>query len=105
MIFIYNLAGWCCLCRCDEETISHLLLHCSIAYGLWSFAFWRFCILWVLPGCVSVFFFFFVGIIGWESINLRFGIWFLHALFWIIWLERNRHIFENVERTASQILF
>ena len=59
MIFIYNLAGWCCLCRCDEETISHLLLHCSIAYGLWSFAFWRFCILWVLPGCVSVFFFFF----------------------------------------------
>ena len=30
----YQLAGWCCMCRCDGETISHLLLHCSVAYGL-----------------------------------------------------------------------
>ena len=105
MIFISNLVGWCCLCRCDEETISHLLLHCSIAYGLWSLHSGVF----VFCGCCQVvyqfLFFFFVGVIGWGSINLRFGIWFLHALFWIIWLERNRRIFENVEHTASQILF
>jgi hypothetical protein len=25
----YTMAGWCCMCQCDEETVDHLLIHCS----------------------------------------------------------------------------
>ena len=30
------LVNCCCLCRCDEETVDHLFLHCKIAHPLWS---------------------------------------------------------------------
>jgi hypothetical protein len=24
------------MCRCNGETVAHLLLHCEVAFGLWS---------------------------------------------------------------------
>lgn len=27
---------WCCMCRCNGEMMDHLLLHCDVAYVLWS---------------------------------------------------------------------
>ena len=30
------LVNWCCLCRCDGETVDNLLLHCKFAHALWS---------------------------------------------------------------------
>jgi hypothetical protein len=27
---------WCCLCKKSGESIDHLLLHCEIAWDLWS---------------------------------------------------------------------
>ena len=30
------LVNWCGLCRCDEEIVDYLLLHCSFAHALWS---------------------------------------------------------------------
>ena len=30
---------WCIMCRCNGETVDHLLLHCSKAYRLWSLVF------------------------------------------------------------------
>ena len=35
----YTMAGWCCMCQCDEETVDHLLIHCSAIQPLWSFVF------------------------------------------------------------------
>jgi hypothetical protein len=35
----FQLVSWCCMCRCAGETISHLLVHCPVVYGLWSFVF------------------------------------------------------------------
>ena len=28
-----------CMCKSDEESVDHLLFHCSYAYNLWSFVF------------------------------------------------------------------
>ena len=30
----YQLAGWCCMCCRDGETINHLLIRCDLAFGL-----------------------------------------------------------------------
>ena len=39
---------WCCLCRCSEENVDHLLLHCHKVYQLWSFSFSSFGVEWIL---------------------------------------------------------
>ena len=43
---------WCCMCKENGESISHLLLHCSAAMEIWSFMFNIFGIQWVMPGGV-----------------------------------------------------
>jgi hypothetical protein len=97
----YQLAGWCCMCRQDGETINHLLIHCAKAAGLWSFVFRKFGIIWVLPGCVLDLF------LGWYN-----GLGKVHSkiwnmvplcLLWTLWRERNGRTFENSERTDSQV--
>ena len=35
----YTMAGWCYMCQCAEETVNHLLIHCSAIQPLWSFVF------------------------------------------------------------------
>ena len=32
-----DFVDWCIMCRCNGETVDHLLLHCGKAYWLWSF--------------------------------------------------------------------
>jgi hypothetical protein len=32
----YTMAGWCCMCRCEGETVDHLLLHCNVVQKLWN---------------------------------------------------------------------
>lgn len=36
------------MCRCNGETVDHLLIHCSAAFDLWCYIFWVFGIQWVL---------------------------------------------------------
>ena len=40
---------WCIMCRHCGETVDHLLLHCEMAYRLWSFVFKTFGLSWVIP--------------------------------------------------------
>ena len=37
------------MCRHCGETVDHLLLHCEMAYRLWSFVFITFGLSWVIP--------------------------------------------------------
>ena len=39
---------WCCMCKRCVESVDHLLLHCPIAYKLWSMVFGLFGINWVM---------------------------------------------------------
>lgn len=40
---------WCYMCKRCGESMDHLLLHCLIAYELWSMVFCLFVIHWVMP--------------------------------------------------------
>ena len=49
----FDFVDWCIMCRCNGETVNHLLLYCDKAYQLWSLAFRSFGISWVLPRSVA----------------------------------------------------
>ena len=35
----FVLAGWCCMCKADDESMDHLFIHCGAAQLLWSLVF------------------------------------------------------------------
>jgi hypothetical protein len=43
------LINRCGMCKRDEETIDHLLLHCECAEVLWNAFFSRFGLVWTMP--------------------------------------------------------
>ena len=45
----FFLVGWFCMCQCNGKTVDHLLLHCDIAYVLWSEVFKLFGAQWMMP--------------------------------------------------------
>ena len=91
----YSMTSWCCMCRCrcNGETVDHLMLHCPLAVVLWNFFFWVFDVHWVVSGCVMDMLF------GWRN---WFGKHYLEVwnlvplcLMWTIWGEQNQRIFED----------
>ena len=40
------------MCKRNGESVDHLLIHCSIAFDLWSMVFTLFGIHWVMPKTV-----------------------------------------------------
>ena len=46
------ILDWCCMCKRNGESIDHLLIHCSIAFDLWSMVLTLFGIHWVMPKTV-----------------------------------------------------
>ena len=96
------MAGWCCMCQCDGETVDHLLIHCPAIQPLWNFVFRAFHIHWVLPRRVLELLF------GWRN-------WFGRhhsnicnliplCLMWTVWRERNSRTFEDVMKSTYQLL-
>ena len=37
------------MCKCNRESVDHLLLHCPIALKLWSMVLGLFGVCWVMP--------------------------------------------------------
>jgi hypothetical protein len=98
----YTMAGWCCMCRCEGETVDHLLLHCNAVQKLWNFVFDSFHNHWVLPRRVVDLLF------GWRN---WFGKHYSHiwnlihlCLMWMVWRERNSRTFEDVSSSPDQLL-
>ena len=47
------VASRCNLCKKEEESTDHLLIHCNLTHDLWHFVFPLFGVLWVLPSTVK----------------------------------------------------
>ena len=75
------------MCRCNGETVDHLLLHCGKTHRLWSLVFRFFGFSWVLPRTVAD------TLLGWWNWPRKYSssIWNLAplCLMWCLWRERN----------------
>ena len=52
------------MCRHCGESVDHLLLHCEMAYRLWSFVFITFGLSWVVPSSIPDLLFWLVELVG-----------------------------------------
>lgn len=99
----YAMLSWCCMCQCNWETVVHLLMHCSVAFDLWSYVFQMFGIQWVLLEKVLD------SLCGWQirGSNLLSAVWNLIPLC-VLWPmdypEGTKSMyFEDVEWTSLHI--
>ena len=94
-----HLVNSCCLCRCDGETVDHLLLYCKFANALWSEVFLMFGIQWVMPRMVVSLLCAWENYLGIHSSS----IWNMvpACLMWLIWRKRNTCTFEDVEKSID----
>ena len=102
------LANRCFLCEDDEETIDHLLSHCSRAKMLWDLLLFIVDSNWVFPLTVSQ------SLLAWQGANVggkhkRVWITTPLCLFWMLWKERNGVTFKDeapfVHRLKSIFLY
>ena len=94
----FSLANMCPLCWKDEEIIEHLLLQCPMVRGIWSFLLTSVGVAWVIKD----------WFFSWNSIPIRKSqrkAWSAatFCLFWAIWKERNRVVFENEEFSLNRL--
>ena len=90
------------MCKRCGKSVDHLLLHCPIAWELWSLVFCLCGIHWVMPHTVIELF---------ESWQGNFGqhrnvdVWRLGplCLIWCIWRERNARSFKGCKRSLLEI--
>jgi hypothetical protein len=89
------------MCKLNEESMDHLL-HCNVAYALWSALFTHFGLSWVMPRRVIDLF-----ACWWTSGRPRSAaIWKMvpTCLLWCVWNERNNSCFEDLQRSLEDIL-
>ena len=79
---------WCCVCQCSGEAVDHLLVHCKVAYQLWSSALRSFCVSWVLPERVVDLLFGWCNWLGEHSSGIRNLVPL--CMMWTIWREWNK---------------
>ena len=86
----------CILCKDNEESIDHILIHCDKTRVLWTFLLVVFSLKWVFLVSVKNLF------LEWKFKELdkkRRIVWHVApiCLFWCIWKEHNQRIFNNEE--------
>ena len=93
---------WCYMCKRCGELVDHLLLHCPVAFELWSLVFCLCGIHWVMPHKVIELFESWQGKFG-RHRNIDFWRLVPHCLMWCIWSERNARCFGQCEQSLLEI--
>lgn len=95
----WNFANRCILCMEEEESASHLFIHCSAAKRVWDFFISHLQIPWVFPRLFNDL------ITCWWVCglgSLSTSIWC--AICWRLWKERNSRIFEDKVRSQEEMV-
>ena len=82
----------CNLCKENEKSVDHILIHCGKIRELWTLLLSSFGVVWVFPDSVRNL------LLEWKIKGLgkkRSVVWRMTpiCLFWCIWGERNRRMF------------
>ncbi|CAN1780700.1 hypothetical protein LINPERHAP1_LOCUS15169 [Linum perenne] len=100
----FYLPNRCVLCSHNEESASHLFIHCPFTMQIWSRISLRLSIIGPLQNNISEI------LSGWKWLKceplfeaLKNVI--LHSFCWFIWLERNDAIFRDTTVSASRVYF
>ena len=93
---------WCFMWKRSGESVNHLLLHCPIAFELWSMVWSLFGVIWVMPQSVANLF------TSWQgpfSRQRNIDLWRAvpHCVLWCLWRERSSRCFEGMERSILEI--
>jgi len=87
---------WCCMCKKHGESVDHFLLHCDVAWVVWSFFYSLLRVEWVMPSSVLDLLSGWGTLLGhgptnhiWKQVPL--------CVLWGLWRERNFRLFEDVE--------
>ncbi|CAN1346339.1 hypothetical protein LINPERPRIM_LOCUS40738, partial [Linum perenne] len=100
----FSLPNRCVLCGIDEESSSHLFIHCTFVASIWSRISSRLSFFGPFPDRVSGW------ITSWKGLNCLTtfaaikGVVF-HSFCWHVWLERNDAIFRDTSPSAYKVFF
>ena len=97
-----DLANRCFLCEKEEETVDHLLLHCSRTRVIWELLLAIVGVKWVFPMSVRE------TILSWGGYFVgkkRKKTWMVapFSICWTIWREKNYIAFENKDFSAQMM--
>ena len=98
----WSMVNRCNLCKENEESADHILIHCDKTRKLWNSLLSFFGVIWVFPNLMR-------NLLGeWKIKGLgkkRKAVWRLApiCLFWCIWGERNRRIFQEEEMSDTSL--
>ena len=93
---------WCYMCKRSGELVNHLLLHCPIAFELWSMVWSLFGGIWVMPQSVANLFASWQGLFG-RQCNIDLWRAVPHCVLWCLWQERNSRCFERKEQLIHEL--
>ncbi|KAJ9677624.1 hypothetical protein PVL29_022550 [Vitis rotundifolia] len=98
----WSMVNRCILCKEDEESANHILIHCGKTRELWTLLLSSFGVVWVFPDSVRNM------LLEWKIKGLgkkRSVVWIMApiCLFWCIWGERNRRTFQEEELPATSL--
>ncbi|KAJ9679351.1 hypothetical protein PVL29_021319 [Vitis rotundifolia] len=98
----WSMVNRCNLCKENEELANHILIRCGKTRELWTLLLSSFGVVWVFPDSVRNL------LLEWKIKGLgkkRRVVWRMApiCLFWCIWGERNRRIFQEEERSDTSL--
>ncbi|CAL2278177.1 unnamed protein product [Prunus armeniaca] len=96
-LYMYLSQHWCVLCKMSVENVDHLFLHCPFSLSLWWTLLREVKTVWVIPkGCFDLLCSHFVISGRGKGASTLWGC-LVQSVFWNIWLEHNRRIFDEYE--------